>query len=88
MLRSLTAIEVLDREFLEVRAKLLELAAALDRLDRAAGSVADDIRRQQIDAILDLLRESGPHRTERAQQVLSLPYLDDWRQRFEIDTQR
>jgi hypothetical protein len=31
----LDATEVLNREFLEIRAKLLEIAAALDRLDRA-----------------------------------------------------
>ena len=32
--------EVLNREFLEIRARLLQVAASLDRLDRADGSVA------------------------------------------------
>src|SRR5438105_3688541 len=34
----LTAPEVLNREFLEIRSKILELAAALDRIARADGS--------------------------------------------------
>ena len=39
MSNPLSASDVLNREFLEVRARLLQVAAALDRLDRAAGSV-------------------------------------------------
>ncbi len=31
---AMPAAEVLDREFLEIRAKILEIAASLDRLDR------------------------------------------------------
>ena len=38
----LDAPEVLQREFLEIRARLLQVAASLDRLGRAEGSVADD----------------------------------------------
>ena len=36
----LSAPEVLSREFLEIRAKILEIAAAFDRLERAAGDVS------------------------------------------------
>jgi hypothetical protein len=43
-----TKADVLNREFLEVRAKILELAAALDRLDRAAGELGDDPRMSRI----------------------------------------
>ena len=35
---------LLDREFLEIRAKVLEVAACLDRLDRAPGTVEHDPR--------------------------------------------
>ena len=44
MLLPLTAPEVLNREFLEIRCKILELAAAFDRLNRADGSVIEDPR--------------------------------------------
>ena len=37
-----TAADVLDRDFLSMRCRLIELAAALDRIDRAQGSAADD----------------------------------------------
>ena len=40
----LSAPEVLNREFLEIRCKILELAAAFDRLERADGSLNDDPR--------------------------------------------
>ena len=38
----LSAPEVLNREFLEIRCKILELAAAFDRLERADGSVEEE----------------------------------------------
>ena len=46
----ITAIDTLDREFLTARAKLIELAAAFDRLDRAEGSVATTPDRGSSDA--------------------------------------
>ena len=36
--------DVLDQEYLVARAKILELAAILDRLDRADGAAAEDPR--------------------------------------------
>jgi hypothetical protein len=44
MANSRTARDVFDQEFLTIRAKLLEVAAALDRIDRAGGSLANDPR--------------------------------------------
>ncbi len=38
MLNTRDAIEVLERDFLEARCKILEIAAILDRIDRAAGA--------------------------------------------------
>ena len=39
MATPLDAQQVLDREFLEIRGKILEIASSLDRLQRAAGTV-------------------------------------------------
>jgi hypothetical protein len=58
------AAEVLNREFLEVRARLLELAAAFDRMERASGNVAGDPRMEKIQQALLLLQESGSGRAE------------------------
>jgi hypothetical protein len=84
----LTAAEVLNREFLEVRARLLQVAAALDRLDRAAGSVADDPRRQNIAKALDVLRSGGEQRSEQIQLIFSRDYNPTWREKFEISAKR
>ncbi|HEY2148442.1 MAG TPA: hypothetical protein VGH32_10925 [Pirellulales bacterium] len=80
----LDAPEVLNREFPEIRARLLQLAAALDRMDRAAGSPENDPRRQKIREALAILLESGPDRAERIQLLFSLPYDPEWRRQFEM----
>src|SRR5436190_11062669 len=78
----MTAPELLEREFLETRCKLLEVAAALDRLDRAEGSVAGDARREKIQRALDILAKAEPNRAEQLQLLFSLNYEPDWRRRF------
>jgi hypothetical protein len=75
----LDAPEVLNREFLEIRARLLQVAAALDRMDRAAGDVARDKRRIDLDNALRILAEPGPDRAEKLQMLFSLPYDQNWK---------
>jgi hypothetical protein len=79
------AADVLDREFLDLRAQLLQLAASLDRVQRAAGS-ADlrDPRLKQIQQALDILGSGQAGRAEKIQLTFSLPYQDDWREQFGI----
>jgi hypothetical protein len=78
----LDAPEVLNREFLEVRARLLQLAAVLDRLDRADGDVAGDPRMEKIRGGLAILGGGDPGRAERIQLLFSRAYEADWRKRF------
>ncbi len=78
------AAEVLDREWLTVRARLLEVAAALDRIDRADGSVADDPRIGQIGESLALLANERGSRAEQLQMAFSLPYESEWRERYGV----
>ena len=75
-----TAAEVLDRDFLETRGKLLELAASLDRLDRAATAdgLRNDPRLDQLGRALDALRGDGPGRAERLQLIFSDEYDPKW----------
>ena len=74
---------VLDREFLEVRARLLDLAAALDRLDRAEGTIApEDDRLARILAGIEALDTDEPSRAERIQRIFSLPYNPEWKATF------
>jgi hypothetical protein len=68
-----TAAEVLDRDFLSMRCRLIELAAALDRIDRAAAPAASDPRLGQIRRSLEILAGPSPDRAERVQMEFSLP---------------
>ncbi|MBN1851778.1 MAG: hypothetical protein JW829_03610 [Pirellulales bacterium] len=80
-----TAMNVLNREFLDARAKILALAATLDRLDRADGSIASDPRYVQLREALPLLCESVPNRAEQVLLHFSLPYQATWRQEYGLE---
>jgi len=84
MSSSRAAVEVLDQEFLPVRAKILEVAAALDRLDRTSGSLASDARRAQIHAAIQVLLRPEDDRAEQIQLIFSRSYEDDWREKLGV----
>ena len=81
----LDAPEVLNREFLEVRARILQIAASLDRLDRASGETDDDPRLEKLQRALAILAEAGPDRAEKIQLIFSRQYERDWRSKFKIE---
>ena len=81
MSSSRTVREVFDQEFLSVRAKLLEVAASLDRIDRADGSLANDPRRTQVQAAIQVLLRPEDDRAEQLQLVFSRPYDHDWQEK-------
>ena len=72
-LSPLSAREVVDEYFIENRTKLLEIAAFLDRVDRADPSYAGrDFRMKAfVEALTGLERQSG--RLDFIQQLLSDP---------------
>lgn len=82
---SANASAVLDREFLMLRSRLIDLAAALDRIDRAAGSTTDDPRMQKIRRSLEILSGSQPGRAEQVQMVFSLPYDPQWQTKYAME---
>jgi hypothetical protein len=57
-----------------MRCRLLDLAAALDRIERADDTPDDDPRRAQIHQGLEILAGDEPHRAEQIQLLFSLPY--------------
>lgn len=71
--------ELLDREFLEIRARLLHVAASLDRIDRAEGSVAGDSRLELIRKALAILTAPDVDRAETIQLLFSRPYDAHWK---------
>ncbi len=69
----LSASSALDNEFLGIRCRLIDLAAALDRIDRADGALTDDPRMAQIRRSLEILADEAPGRSQRVQIEFSLP---------------
>ena len=79
--------DILNRDFLETRCKILELAAALDRLDRAptrSGDNQPDRRLNQLRRGIEALLEPGPDRAETVQLLFSNEYDEDWRTNFGV----
>ena len=70
----LTPTELVDEYFIENRNRLLELAAFLDRIDRAGGQAAwDDFRMQVFREGVAALSGTGADRLQRIQMLLSDP---------------
>lgn len=76
----LPAGQVLDQYFLEARAKLLDLAAILDRFDRgAAADTPVDPRIERIKAAIMALSEKRTNRAEWVQELFSISYDPSWK---------
>ncbi|QDV33742.1 hypothetical protein [Tautonia plasticadhaerens] len=86
MSRTRTAADVLERDFLEIRSRILDLAAALDRLDRAADrpGVEADPRLGRIRDALELLRKTDATRAAAVQLHFSDPYEEGWRSKLPV----
>jgi hypothetical protein len=65
LMKTMTRREILDLYFMDARSKLIDLAAFLDRIDRAAGEA--DFR---LDGFHSALAELGKEQPERARHVL------------------
>lgn len=82
-----SACDILHQEFLQVRAKLLEVAAFFDRLAQADGSEALSDSEAQLDLLrkgCDLLTDSDAEKAARMQLLFSREYRPEWRDEFEI----
>lgn len=78
---ALSAADLLDRDFLSLRHRVLDIAAGLDRLDRGENpeEIASDPRIHQLREALAVLSDSRADRAERVQLICSDPYDDGWR---------
>jgi hypothetical protein len=85
MSHSLNAAAVLDQEFLDLRAELLQAAARLDRLDRASDASLDDPRINAIRRALQVLSGNEAGRAEKIQLVFSRSYMPDWRKELNLN---
>jgi hypothetical protein len=79
-----SSTDVFEQDFLPIRAKLLEVAASLDRLDRASGSISSESRLAQIRGAIEVLLRPGDDRAEQVQLIFSRPFEDDWREKYGV----
>ncbi len=74
--------EVLTQEFLQTRAKILEIAAFYDRLGDAYG-----LDRTQLELLrkgCEILNDDRSDKAARVQLLFSREYDENWRQQFGI----
>lgn len=70
----MTRRQLIDEYFIENRTKLLDLAAFLDRLDRAADQSSErDFRMQAFHEALQVLCTNEPSRATQIQMIFSDP---------------
>ncbi len=70
--RKMTAAELLDLYYHEMRSHLLEVAAALDRIERAGGSIpGGDVRLKRLLAAARIAVGDEPERAQRFLEYLS-----------------
>jgi hypothetical protein len=86
MLNTRDATEVLERDFLEARCKILEIAAILDRIDRAPARHGGhpDPRMSHLRQALDALLEADPGRAETIQRIFSREFDPSWRETMNV----
>jgi len=75
-----TAQDILEQDFLNIRCLILDLAASLDRIDRAEGSdsVANHEQMKLLQGGIDLLKADGPGRAAQVQLHFSDQYEEGW----------
>ena len=69
---------------LPMRAKILQLAASLDRMQRSDGDASLDDRYELLQKGLRILGESEEGRAERVQLLFSRPYDEEWNEAFDL----
>jgi hypothetical protein len=72
----MAASQVLDDEFLDIRCRILDIAAALDRIERGsgAGPTLADPRLADVRKAIEILQQDGFDRALDIQMLFSLPH--------------
>ena len=76
-------VHPIDDAFLAVRHQLIEIGAALDRMDTVPAD-GPSLRRQQIEEAIAVLATDQPGRAAAIQMVFSRVYDADWQSRMGV----
>ncbi len=82
-----SAKDVLEQEFLQIRAKILEVAAFFDRLEAAELESEAIASSRQLDLLrggVGLLGDDQGSKAERVQLLFSREYESAWREQFDV----
>lgn len=79
-----TAREVLDQEFLQTRAKILEVAAFFDRLAEAQASDFNQDQLELLQSGCRILDDGELDKAARLQLLFSREYEADWRDKYSV----
>lgn len=70
---------MLDREFLDIRCRILDIASALDRIDQHDNTNHTDPRMNKMIDAIQLLTNQPQDRTQKIQMIFSDPYDPNWK---------
>ncbi|MEO8270674.1 MAG: hypothetical protein ABI557_13205 [Aureliella sp.] len=76
--------EILSQEFLQTRAKILEVAAFYDRLGQVPDSADQQRQLDLLNSACAILTDDQPDKAERVQLLLSRRFNPGWRDEFGI----
>jgi hypothetical protein len=79
-IRMLTAENIIDREYLEIRSQILKVAASFDRIERAGGDLKLNTKTKLLLESVQILLDGSGERAERIQMAFSRPYSPAWMQ--------
>jgi len=79
-----SATQIVADEFMIARAKIIELAATLDRIERASGSVDDSKNMQLLIQGMHILIDDQVEKAKRVQLLMSRDYEPNWQNLMSI----
>lgn len=84
----MSAADVLEREYLEMRSLILRLAASFDRMERSQSPKEDNEKRERLEQGVQILLDQQGNKAERVQKLFSLAYHSNWHQEFGLQIEK
>ena len=79
-----SAEQIVVDEFMIARAKIVELAATLDRIERATGDVEDSKNMQLLVQGMHILCDDEVEKAKRVQLLMSRQYDPHWQSQMSV----
>ena len=80
-----SAQQIVAEDFMIARARIVELAATLDRIERASGNVDDSKNMQLLMQGMNILCDDEVEKAKRVQLLMSRHYDPEWQTQMAIE---